>query len=262
MRVSIVGWGYVGQGQQRLLERRGDVQFVVYDPPRGYPYDGREQLMRDSDLIIVCVPTPSGPDGEIDLTIVTDAVWEVVDITRRVGVPILIRSTVTPGTTDSLARMTDYHGWINFSPEFIVERTGEEPRDRMIVGGPLSEKILGIYEPCLEKGAELWSVSPIEAEMVKYKTNAFLAMRVAFAVEMARVCEALGLDPDAITDVWQTDPRVGTSHNRVIADEQGRVGFGGKCLPKDTAALEFQAGVLGVETPLLSAVMQYAIRDQ
>lgn len=263
-RISVVGYGYVGKAQAKLLERRGDVEIVPFDDNLGFPYKGREELMRSSDLVIVCVPTPRAPDGSVDVSIVRSAVADVARATADCPVPILIRSTVMVGTTDSIGISLGVEDRLNFSPEFVVERTGEDALDRMIVGGPDADVILRIYEPCLEVGAALYSTSADKAEFVKYRTNAFLAVKVAFAVEMDRLADSFGFrefEKETILRMWLEDVRTGSSHNEVIADERGRVGFGGKCLPKDTSALVKAAEALGEDTPLLDGAMRYVILD-
>ncbi len=88
------------------------------------------------------------------------------------------------------------------------------------------------------------------AEMIKYVANAFLATRVSFINEVARLCEQIGIDVDMVVEGVAHDPRIGRHFF------QPGIGYGGSCLPKDVAALRYIGETMGVATPVLSAVQE------
>lgn len=253
-KICIVGYGYVGRSQHRLLSHHHDLG--IWDPAAGYGNDQCQRDLESCDLAIICVPTPAREDGSCDTSVVEDAVDRVIETNQR-GCLILIRSTVPPGTTSRLSSIHDPHhvGRVHFSPEFVVERTGDEARDRMIVGGPRAAEVLTYFERVLPAEARRIVCSSTEAEMVKYMTNAFLATKVAFCTEMSDIAKSMGMDYATLREIWLLDERVGRSHTQVYTDRRG---FGGKCLPKDTEALEALAIERGVRTPLLSGVLEYS----
>jgi UDPglucose 6-dehydrogenase len=102
----------------------------------------------------------------------------------------------------------------------------------------------------LSPQAEVVVTDAVTAELAKYATNAFLALKVTFANQMADACSELGVDYAAFAQVLALDPRIGASH-LAVPGHDGQRGFGGPCLPKDLAAL---LAVLGPQLPLLDAV--------
>lgn len=94
------------------------------------------------------------------------------------------------------------------------------------------------------------------AELVKYATNAFLALKVTFSNQMFDLCKSAGLPYEEFQQILALDPRVGTSHLDVPGPDGNR-GYGGSCLPKDMSALRAYAAELGVELPLLDSVNHY-----
>src|SRR5690606_4991275 len=114
-------------------------------------------------------------------------------------------------------------------------------------------EVLDFFQRVMATTARYVACSAIEAELVKRVENAFLATKVTFANEMARIAAAHGVDWHTLRELWLLDSRVGRSHTAVFKD---RPGFGGKCLPKDLSALIAEAGAAGVEASLLKAVRQ------
>lgn len=277
-KVCIIGYGFVGMAQMALLKTiaggHEQLEVEVIDPAKGFPLEGREDVLRHADMVVVCVPTPEMDDGQVDVTTVADVVDQVTQYNETAL--IVVRSTITPGSTDRIADATGTRKRLHFMPEFIVERTGEDDDSRIIVGGPRAEDVVDAYLPRVAarlsarratdpfvQGCYVHTCpSPLLPELIKYRTNAFLAMKVAFAVEMEQVSLRLGLDNEHVVDVWEMDSRVGTTHNRVILDNEGRAGFGGKCLPKDTAAIVHWMQEQGLDTPLLDAVSVYRQSEQ
>jgi UDPglucose 6-dehydrogenase len=263
-RVMIVGHGYVGKAYLRLFGRAHVV--VAHDPPQGLTVPWAVQ--ETCDLAVICVPTPRGEDGACDTGIVEDAIRQL-----PLQIPlVLIKSTVPPGTTERLNRdLPQAGGRIVFSPEYIgeggyhVPPQFPDPHDAVghgfvVVGGEAapSAKIIDMLMPIMGPATRYRMVSATEAELVKYFENAFLALKVTYANEMRAVCESLGVRYHVVREGWLDDPRVGGSHSAAFAH---RPGFDGKCLPKDTAALEAFCRSRHIPTPLLSALIKANRRD-
>lgn len=249
--VAIVGCGYVGQAMARLFERAHDV--TLYDPERGH--NDRDAVSR-CDLAVVCVPTPESTDGSADTSIVKSVVsWIESPL-------ILIKSTVPPGTTDALA--TQHQKAVHFSPEFIGESRQFVPfwkypnpkdpamHDFIIVGGPLASAVLDFFLPIMSSDTHFIACSRVEAELTKYMCNAFLATKVTFCNEFAKISEAFGVDYKKLRELWLLDSRIGPDHTLIF---YGQRGFDGKCLPKDVNAIIHAATAQGYDPGVLRAVV-------
>ena len=141
-------------------------------------------------------------------------------------------------------------------PEFMSERPDgmwREPGDVpfLICGG--TRKALEWFQPVLTAiaGGPVFCCTGLEAELIKYTANAFLAAKVTFVNEMARVCAAFGADWETVRQGWLHDPRAGISHT---ATEGHGPGFGGSCLPKDLMALICASRDAGYFPAFLNAV--------
>jgi nucleotide sugar dehydrogenase len=249
MKIAIVGHGYVGKGMERLFRNRFELGIVdtVTQPDRG--------AAKGADLAVVCVPTPQGPDGAAD----TSAVEEVV---RWLDAPlILIKSTVPPGTTDRLAKETGKA--VHFSPEYMGEPTwfvppwkypdprAPETHDFVIVGGPKADFVLDFFVKVMAPNTRYMACTAIEAELAKYMENSWFAMKVTFCNEFARIAETFGIEYKKLRELWLLDSRMDPDHTIVFRDAPG---FGGKCLPKDLAAIIAASTAAGYEPQLLKAV--------
>jgi UDPglucose 6-dehydrogenase len=215
------------------------------------------EALRSSDIVFLCVGTPSKPDGRMDEGPLGEAVkslaaaWQ--DAKRRL---VVVKSTVIPGTTDTVVRPILESAKLPFrlavNPEFLQEGRALEDAmapDRIVLGidGPEAGRILrALYgsAKCPVLVTDLRT-----AEAVKYATNAFLATKVSFANELANLCQALGVSYDEVRDGMGLDPRI---NPRFLVPG---VGFGGSCFPKDVRALVAAGRLRGVETPLLEAVL-------
>lgn len=254
MRVGIVGYGYVGKGMARMFE--GKAEISVYDPMQ---LRNNEKGVLNSDLILICVPTPRLPNGMADTSIVRESCARFVE-TKGL---ICIKSTVPPGTTDDLAYRYGSH--IHFSPEYMgeggnyVEARYPNPTDSRshnfcIVGGLRADEVLAFFQRVMATSARYVATTARAAELCKYMENAYLATKVAFVNEFAAICEAEGVSFNEVRDLWLCDSRVDPSHTLVFKDSRG---FNGKCLPKDLDAIRYAARTQGVATPVLDGVTAY-----
>jgi len=247
MRVGIIGMGHVGSMMHTMLEPHAEL--VTYDAADAGPYPKAE--LAECDYVMVCVSTPPAQDGSCDVTNVEDAVRQCP------AERIMIRSTVSPGTTARLAADTGKH--VVFCPEYVGESTYYNPLwptatavPFLIVGGEPADRawFIDALQPVLGPDKSYHQCSADEAELIKYMENSFFAVKVIFAAEFRAICEAHGADWHTVREGWLLDPRVEPSHTAVFASARG---FGGKCLPKDLAAIIAAARAAGIEPLLLAA---------
>lgn len=242
-KIGIVGYGVVGHGMARLFEPAFDV--TKYDPGFGFPVHADKADVMGADLAVICVPTPSLPDGSADISAVEESV-AFLDASL-----ILIKSTVPPGTTDRLA--AKYGKAIHFSPEHLVERDPREsPEGFLIVGGPRADKVIDLYQEVMPTSTRMLACTNVEAELAKYMANAWFATKVTFCNEFAGIAAAMGVSYHRLRELWLADPRVERDHTAVFAT---RPGFDGKCLPKDIAGIVAASGAAGYEAQFLRSVI-------
>ena len=243
--VGIVGFGAVGRSLLQLFPGA-----EVYDPALGF--DDREAVNR-CRFAFVCVPTPALADGSCDVSAVEDVVgW------LEAGT-IVVRSTVAPGTCQRLAAQTGKR--IVFQPEYGPGETPDHPFSDpravrwAILGGPRewTVPVCDLYKRVFNSDFQLRQTDWRTAELAKYMENAFLAMKVAFCNEFYDLAEANEVDYNEMRELWLLDPRIGPSHTWVHPEERG---FGGKCLPKDLAAITVAAREAGLQLPLLEAIRE------
>lgn len=241
MKIGIVGVGVVGAAVQHGLERLGhDVR--IFDIARS------ETALTDvlpTELVFLCVPTPCLPNGMCDTSRVEQVVSDLAEL-RYSGL-IAIKSTVTPGTTDRLAQRYPFLR-IAFCPEFLRERAAAvdfvENHDLCIAGvSEVADAVL-IQDAHGTLPKAFRSMKPTEAELAKYFSNVYNALRIVFANEFYEVCKAIGADYDAIKEAMVQR----TTISDVYLDCNDRFrGFAGMCLPKDTAAFAAFVRALGLD---------------
>jgi UDPglucose 6-dehydrogenase len=215
-----------------------------------------ESFVEWSDIIFVCVPTPMNEDGSCNTSIVESVVQQIGSLDRRKYV--VIKSTVTPGTTQRLAQ--DNGMVIAFNPEFLTEANHINDfrnQSLIIVGaddsgiGTVLSQIYYEFNHHVDTRSHIVQRTTKEAEMFKYLANCFLATKVIFANEFKKLCERSDVDYDNIAEIARLDDRLGHTHWKVPGPD-GRMGFGGSCFPKDTSALLSYADQLGVSLWLLT----------
>ncbi|MEP7355758.1 MAG: UDP-glucose/GDP-mannose dehydrogenase family protein [Anaerolineales bacterium] len=294
MRLSVFGLGYVGCVSAACLARDGhtvigvDVSQPKLDllaaglAPVSEPglaellgaavAAGRLRVTRDaaaavraSELSLICVGTPSGPDGSLDLQFVESVCREIGAALAAAEAyhVVVVRSTVLPGTTaEKLVPLLeagsgrragpDFGVCIN--PEFLREGSAIVDYDHpgLIVIGALDARAAGLAERLYSAaGAPVARTTLAAAEMVKYASNALHALKVAFANEIGSLSQAQGVDGQEVMELVCRDTRLNISS----AYLKPGFAFGGSCLPKDTRALLRRAQALAVDTPLLRAVL-------
>ena len=237
MTIGVIGQGYVGTAIKLGFQDHYDViTYDKYDIAKS-THPKISDLVEETKVIFVCVPTPMRKDGTCYTGIVEEVIREINETAN--DHIVVIKSTVPPGTTDRFN-----HEFSNvtviFNPEFLTEENFLDDfknQNRIILGGSRkgTNKLRQIYSKVFPK-ATIVKTGDKHAEMVKYFTNCFLATKVSFANEMYNICEQLDLDYDKIVEYATYDERLGKSHWAVPGPD-GDFGFGGHCLPKDLSAI-------------------------
>ncbi len=284
MKIAVIGTGYVGlvtgacladTGNQVIcadsdsakIEKLRSAKIPFFEPGLEelirHAVD-REQLkftaspeesVRESEVIILAVGTPSLPDGSVDLSqvqIASESIARAMDGYRLIAV----KSTVPVGTNEKIthwiSKLTRHPFDVVSNPEFLKEGSALDDflkPDRIVIG-TLSEaahqKMLQLYAPFVRQGNPIVWMDPLSAEVTKYACNAFLATRISFINEMAMLCEKTGADIEKVRRGMCTDTRIG-KHFLYPG-----VGFGGSCFPKDVRAILKVAEAHGVPLDVVS----------
>jgi len=244
MKISIIGMGWVGSAFGQFLKTCGH-EVVGFDvlPEKGLPLD--VSILKDSDLVFVCVQTPSKADGTFDTSFLESVAKELPP-----SLPLVIRSTVIPGTTERIFGLGACY-W----PESM--REGHEQFDqqyakRLVFGQGIAADP-GVFKKC-----SLWlnykwerffiKTSVPQAELVKLVDNSWHALKVCWGNEMGRVAEHFGVDPKETLEIFKADTKLNCSG----AYLKPGFAFGGSCLPKDLGALVVSTKELNL--PLLRSV--------
>jgi len=294
MKISIFGLGYVGAVSLACLARDGhpvigvDIDEAKLDLIRQgrtpVVEEGMVELMaraaksgrvavttdvaravRDSELSIVCVGTPSAPNGNQDQSAMLNLARDLGRAMREkaAGHVFVFRSTLVPGTVEEVLRPileresgkkdgVDFH--VCFQPEFLREGTSIRDYDKppfTIVGANAEAPAAKLRELFGDLDCEFYATSIRAAEMVKYCCNNFHALKITFANETARLCEALGVDPFQVMDLVCRDRHLNIS----AAYLKPGFAFGGSCLPKDLRATTYMSKMRDVELPMHASIL-------
>jgi GDP-mannose 6-dehydrogenase len=294
MKITVLGLGYVGAVSAGCLAREGH-EVIGVDPDgtkvalinagvtpiiekdigeiiREQVANGRLSAttdvgfaVRQSDMMVICVGTPSRPNGDIDLTYVKRVCTQIGEAIRsHPGAPVIVaRSTMLPGSMRNVVipaleagsgkrAGTDFGVCIN--PEFLREGTAVHdyyhPPKTVIgeVNRASGDALASIYEamPC-----PMIRTTIETAEMVKYADNCWHAIKVAYANEIGVLCKALDVDGHRVMEIFCQDTKLNLSPYYL----KPGFAFGGSCLPKDLRALTHKAKSLDLNLPLLNSVL-------
>jgi UDPglucose 6-dehydrogenase len=255
--IGIVGQGFVGSAIRVGLENFFNIETYDLKAALG-SCDSLAELVEKSNFIFVCLPTPMKPSGQC-LTDIVDKTVTSIDnycVSNKIFDRIvIIKSTVPPGTTDALNKITNNVSVI-FSPEFLTEANSFDDfknQSRIIVGGPrpASSKVKTMFRKAFP-AIPIIKTSAKHAEMVKYFINCFLSTKVSFANEIYQFCEKMDIDYDKVIEYVHYDSRIGKSHLSVPGPD-GDFGFGGHCFPKDLRAMKYLGKSLEIKTDILDA---------
>ena len=256
-RIGIIGKGFVGSAVAHgFSDQTGystEIRIFDKDPIRSE--NSLEETVNQSDFIFLSVPTPASNTGQIDLSIVEEALSEIDKVNKSDSNIVLLRSTVTPGTSLTLQKKFS-NLRIVFNPEFLTERSALFDfinQSRVILGGDskYTKKVkdlyrhrFGDYLPVIETNYET-------AELIKYMNNLFFATKVSFLNEMKLVADKTNVDWDKAMEGFVMDGRVGHSHLSVPGPD-GKLGFGGSCFPKDIQAMINLGKSMGLDMHTIS----------
>tara|TARA_R110002167_G_scaffold186309_1_gene387314 strand:- start:2748 stop:3656 length:909 start_codon:yes stop_codon:yes gene_type:complete len=251
-KIGIVGQGFVGTAVKEGLKTFFDIE--THDIAKESTCDTLHEICEKCNIIFVCLPTPMKDDGSCYVGIVEE-VLEMINALSGLCKTVIVKSTIPPGTTAKWNIMFE-HIDIVFNPEFLTEANSVNDfknQSRIIIGGPkaAASKVRRVFVKAFPK-VKIIKTDSTYAEMVKYITNSFLAMKVSFANEMYQICNGLDIDYDKVVEYAMHDERLGYSHWSVPGPD-GDLGYGGHCFPKDVKALIKVAHELNVSPRMLTA---------
>ncbi len=293
MRVVVVGLGYVGSVCSACLASRGHAvvgvdtsEYKVGCIQRGESpivENGLAELIAEArgagrltattriaealpgaEAVLVCVGTPSAPDGSLDLSHVRRAVDEVGRALATTGTytTVVMRSTMLPGSVQGelLPALESASGLkagrdfgVAYNPEFLREGTAIKDffEAELTVIGADDERSAAILRRLYEGiGGAVVHIPLRTSEILKYVNNSWHAVKVVFANEVGRICKREGIDSHLVMDLFVRDLRLNLSPYYL----KPGFAYGGSCLPKDVRALQQRARVVGAELPLIDAV--------
>ncbi len=243
-------------GLRELVERNGKAGRLGFTTSYSEAVPG-------ADYAIIAVSTPEGEGGEADLSYVEAAATSIADCMDG---PLVVvnKSTVPPLTGDMVSRVlrkrnVTHHAEVVSNPEFLREGSAIQDfmhPDRVVIGShdpAAAAKVAKLYAPL--EAHILITPNIYTAEMVKYASNAFLAARISFINEIARICERVDADAKLVAEGMGLDKRIGPSFL------DAGIGYGGSCFKKDVNALAALAERFDYHPELLHAVMAIN-RDQ
>jgi nucleotide sugar dehydrogenase len=234
MKVAIIGLGFVGNALQNGL--MDTVKVKKIDPKLGTNINELKDF--SPEIIFICVPTPMSEDKTQDISIVESVVDEINDL--RIPSLVVLKSTLLPNYVKKLGNKISR---FIYNPEFLREKHADEDfvnSELIVFGGDKDEtKYLSEFyqehTKCTCKDHIFTDL--LTASFIKYTINTFLSVKVIFFNELKELFDASGTSEDweNFTKYISTDKRIGESHMQVPGHD-GRLGFGGACLPKDSDA--------------------------
>jgi UDPglucose 6-dehydrogenase len=287
MKIAVVGTGYVGlvtgtcfaetgntvtcvDIDKNKVEKLSNGQITIYEPglEKLFLRNQREERLKfttnleegiaDAKIIFLALPTPPGGDGSADLKYILGVADDLGKILKEYKV-IVDKSTVPVGTAekvrDVIAKNCQSEFDVVSNPEFLREGVAVEDfmkPDRVVIGteSERARKIMGdLYAPFVRQGNPVIYMDEKSAELTKYAANSFLATKISFMNEVARLCELLGADVDMVRRGIGSDDRIG---KRFLFPG---IGYGGSCFPKDVQALVRSASDVKYDFRILDAVM-------
>lgn len=288
MKIAVVGTGYVGLVTGTCFAETGNTvtcvdidvakvkklqqgEITIYEPgleklflrnqkeERLLFTTSLEEGVKDAVIIFLALPTPPGENGSADLKYVLGVAGELGKLITSYKV-IVDKSTVPVGTSEKVREAIAKNCKVEFdvvsNPEFLREGVAVEDfmkPDRVIIGteSEKARKILSdLYAPFVRQGNPVIFMDERSAELTKYAANSFLATKISFMNEVARLCEKFGADVDMVRRGLGSDDRIG---KRFLFPG---IGYGGSCFPKDVNALVSSAAENDYEFRILRAVME------
>jgi UDPglucose 6-dehydrogenase len=216
-------------------------------------FESLEEAAGKAQLIIVAVGTPARDDGSADLSSLFTAVEELAKLHLTTWPTVVIRSTVPPGTSDLLAQLVEGWGELVYAPEFLREGSAVYDflhPDRIVVGSDSAGAAVPYVKLFESLQKPVLFTSRCNAELIKCGSNAFLALKISFANEIANLCDALGATSDDVLRGIGYDRRIGSQFL------SPGIGFGGPCFEKDVKSIEHVATKHNMGRELFSATLR------
>lgn len=236
----------VEEGLEQIVSdahRDGRLRFVL----------GSQAAAADADIVFLCVPTPQGSDGRVDLSFVEQAAREIAPVLKP-GAIVVNKSTVPVGSTIAVEQVLERDDvTVVSNPEFLREGTAVHDflhPDRVVVGAvdrSAAEKVVRLYDGI---DTRMIITDPASAETIKYAANGFLAMKISFVNAVAAMCEHVGADVASVVEGIGADTRIG---DRFLTPGPG---WGGSCFPKDSRALVKIAEDHGYNFSMMKGVIE------
>ena len=249
MKILIAGYGFVGKAVTNALKSQHEI--VIIDPQYT-----EEQIKdhHDADGLIICVPTPTTEDDICDASIIAN----ILD-TVPIFMPVLIKSTVTPGVAGGLNELYENHS-IVYSPEFLRANSADQDflaQKYIILGGEDPECFWQLlFQETLPNCKMVLNCTPEEACLVKYASNSFLALKTSYFNQIYDICSNTGMDYDIVRHLISQDQRIGPDHT-LVPGHDGLRGWGGHCFPKDTSAFVHWSKVIDAPITLVESAIDY-----
>lgn len=216
-----------------------------------------EAAYQDADAIFIGVGTPEQPDGSANLAYIATVARQIAETLKK-DCLVVVKSTVPVGTNDKVEQfikdflVNDVNVEVASNPEFLAQGTAVNDTlhaARIIIGTEsqwAEELLTKIYEPFR---LPIVSVSRRSAEMIKYASNDFLALKISYMNDIANLCELVGANIQDVAKGMSFDERIGSKFLNA------GIGYGGSCFPKDTKALEYLARQHGYELKTVKAAI-------
>tara|TARA_B100000497_G_scaffold8387_1_gene8829 strand:+ start:605 stop:1588 length:984 start_codon:yes stop_codon:yes gene_type:complete len=239
--IGIVGHGFVGQAVEYAFTHPM-VDFTFFDPKYNTSLDdlSSKTLEETPTCFFICAPTPSNDDGSVNSSIVEESVVRCLNQTDSL---VIVKSTITPDAIDRIYQQITITQSDRFAynPEFLTEKNAKADfvtaKFHVVGGTPQAVmEVIDIYEifsAC--ESNDYHRMSAYEASFVKYTINSFLSTKITFFNQLYDMVNMYGCNYNTILRAAGKDDRVGMGHTRVPGFD-GKRGFGGACLPKDTMA--------------------------
>lgn len=258
VNIGIIGYGFVGQAVANGFNVASSGKDTIRFYDKYKESESLEDVINKSEFIFVCLPTPMKDDESgIDLSIINEMAGEIAKFTDNTDKIVIIKSTVTPGTTVSLEKKYPQTSFA-FNPEFLTEANFLQDflnADRTVIGANsdlVSRSVAVIYRQRFPK-TTIYQTDPTTAELVKYFANAFLSLKVTFANFFYDYCQKIGVKYEEVKKMAASDKRIVDAHLEVTTQK----GFGGKCFPKDLIAIMGEFKKAGVDYSLLETMWKY-----
>ena len=254
MKIGIIGYGFVGKALAAGLNE--DVSLLKIDPKLNTNIN--DLIDFKPNAIFICVPTPMYEDFSQDISILKDVIEKLNDLNLQSL--IIIKSTVLPKYIIEIEKQISQ---FIYNPEFLREKYANQDfiESKLIVFGENNisakklEEIYRDHSKCI--CTDYVYTDAIAASLIKYSINCFLATKVTFFNELYSLFNQSGTEEswDNFILAIANDPRIGNSHMQVPGHD-GRLGFGGACLPKDSNAFNIYSEEVGEPLSLLKKVIK------